>query len=343
MKQSIILHVGAYKTATSTIQSLFTLHSAEIAKTFGILYPKTFRRVNSGVTIESHPKTDSFGHHLLAHHLRNTRAGLMPQTEHEAFFRTLRQEIEDTACRTVFLSTELLTFCNAQDKAFVAAQLGGFDLRILYAIRNPVDFRESINNQRLKSGLPVKPANNPIGFLRNITEWETVVGLENVNVLPFASRHFDVFLQLFLAAFTDDEFSNYARRWVPRTNSSVSTEGARLRMLFDRFIPPPHDMTPRVRHAVNRMLAELDASLDHRTALVTLDSAVRRAVQDLNLPQIRTLCERFIPPAHWPILLEPEKGLLTERNDLTTDTRFSVEDIEKILGCFAEMKRVTKC
>lgn len=340
--KKIILHVGAYKTATSTIQSLFTLHDEEIAARFGILYPKTFRRVNSGVSIEGMPQTDSVGHHLVAHYLHNLRSGVVTAETVDAAFRSLWEEIAASDCGAVFLASELLCFHSKPDKQFIIDRLPDFDVEVMYAVRNPVDFIESRNNQRLKSGLPLLETRRPVGFLKNIRDWERILGPGKVNVLPFATRAVTPFLRLMLATFSGPDFLAFAEARMPRTNSSISAEGVRLRRVFDCLIPAPETMSLRARHLVTRMVVDLDASLARRTTLVTLGTAERAAVQALNASQMQAICERYIDPVYQPALLEPEKGLQAERNDGGDEITLSESDMENVLTCFLELKRITR-
>ena len=58
-KPRLVLHVGAYKTATSTLQSLFSLHEQEIAAVYGIHYPEDVPPGEHGID-HRRPSADRF-------------------------------------------------------------------------------------------------------------------------------------------------------------------------------------------------------------------------------------------------------------------------------------------
>ena len=151
-----------------------------------------------------------------------------------------------------------------------------------------MDYVESMNNQTLKSGerlqRPRERAAAPrtIPFLESIEDWIALVGAQNLSVLPFASAWFEPFCRRFLAVFEDPAFTAFAVARMPRTNSSISAEGARLRTMFNRYLPRPRHMDRKQRHIVTRLIVELDAGLKRRTPLVTLDSAERQTILEAN-------------------------------------------------------------
>jgi hypothetical protein len=334
MPQTIILHVGAYKTATSAIQSLFTLHDQEIASRFGVLYPKAFRRLNSGVLISDAPRTDSYGHHMLAHMLRNERSHATRPEDVDAALAELREEIVRAERPQAFVTTELLSFCPRRFKKRILDALPGFEWRVIYTVRNPVDFVESMNNQLAKSGQEIPPAEGEVGFLHNIADWIELVGEERVRVPVFSSEAFRGFLDDFFAVFQDPALAAYARENLPRTNTSVSAEAAEIRLAFDRHLPAPANMSVRVRHMVTRALAELDERLERRTRLVTLDPEARRGVAERNKAQINEICRRFVEPSLWPLLLgSGDEGEPSPPGPMS----FSAADLGAVVDCFAEV------
>ena len=332
-KPRLVLHVGAFKTATSTLQSLFSLHEQEIAAAYGIHYPKAFRRVNMGSIIADHPRTDSYAHHMIAHLLRRSE-----RRELARQFRDMAEAFRASGCRSLLLSTELLSFCPRDDKAFILDHLAGFDVRVVYAVRNPVDYIESMNNQTLKSGerlqRPRERAEAPrtIPFLESIEDWIALVGAQNTFVLPFASAWFEPFCRRFLAVFEDPALTAFAIARMPRTNSSISAEGARLRTMFNRYLPRPRHMDRKQRHIVTRLIVELDAGLKRRTPLVTVDSAERQTILEANRAGIDAICARFLPPETWDLVKEPERGLVASRSS-PDDMAFSTRDVERIAAC----------
>lgn len=342
----LILHVGAYKTATSTLQSLFSLHEDDIAGRFGIHYPHAFRRVNSGVTIAGHPKVDSFAHHTIAHHVcrwSDVAAGRATAT---AMFGELAADFRASDCRSAFISTELLSFCNREQKEFILGQLGGFDVEVVYAVRNPVDYVESMNNQALKSGdrLRVSNAKEPhvhrLPFLENIEDWVALVGREKVHVLSFSSAYFEPFCRRFLEVFGDAAFSEYAMERMPRTNSSISAEGARVRLMFNRHLPRPKDMAPRKRHMVTRIVGEIAAELSRNTPLVTLDTAERRRILENHRGEIDAICDRFLPRELWHTLMTPERGVIASRTRVEDVALFSGKDLDHIVAGLLQSRRL---
>lgn len=329
IRPRLILHVGAYKTATSTLQSLFSLFEDEIADRFGIQYAKTLRRTNSGSIIIGHPRVDSLAHHMISHLLRRDddagRAELVRQV------RATGQAFFATDCRSLLVSSELLSFCSHADKALLLEHMDAFDVHVVYAVRNPVDYVESMNNQALKSGERRRADTElpRMHFLQNIQDWAGLVGPERLHVLPFSSAYFKAFCAQFLAVFDDPAFTAFAQTEMPRTNASISAEGARIRAMFNAHLPRPRAMDRRQRHAVTRIVSAIDARLERRTPLVTLDTEDRRAILAANRADMDEICDRFLPRDLWHMFTVPERGLIATRTRLD-DVLFTAKDLSRI-------------
>jgi hypothetical protein len=190
--REIIIHAGAYKTATSSIQLLCNRHSDLLSKA-GLLFPKTGFRPNAGSAAP-----DSGAHHQLVHLVKFPQAGSSIQI---ALLRDrLRREIAGSSCNRILLSSELLTATTLDvkrgffDQFCAIPEIGS--IRVKYAIRAPDDYLESISNQSIKFGRFPRISRRPIPFPQDIADWKSLVG-DNVDVSYFSKRSADAFIRRF--------------------------------------------------------------------------------------------------------------------------------------------------
>src|SRR6266511_2222550 len=132
----ILIHIGAHKTGTSSIQ-FFMYHNYERLLDLGILYPR------SGIW--------RFGHHALAlscrpNQQRKERTGLGRDGELEMIMR----EIESSPVDRCVLSSEAFCVTDPRNIARVASAMKEHDVRILAFVRRPDTMFMSIYTNRLK-------------------------------------------------------------------------------------------------------------------------------------------------------------------------------------------------
>lgn len=308
----ILLHVGAYKTATTSIQTFFTNNSQEIAERFGILYPKAGTRPNEGSTGTKNSDNFSVAHHSLAKHIANN---VMPSNDRlEQITNEILIESKLTNAETIFLSTELLSFCPIEKKERLLDTLNPESIEIIYCTRNPVDFIESMNNQSLKMGRLRRQLDKPIGFMQNIAEWGQLVGGSNVHVLAFSGRRTDIFLENLMSIIGRKEFAHFACPQIPKSNTSISHQGARLREALRPLIPTEKRISSRTRRKIAQAFADLENTRKLKTKLVTLTKEERELVQAVNSLEVESIVNLLVDP-------EDAEELFASRKQTGMNTR----------------------
>lgn len=253
---TVVLHAGAYKTATSTIQTLMMANRDVILERYGILYPKTATRRNTGSA-----SPDSQAHHLLYHVLRDDNA-TPPDAEQIAQQKErLFEEVRLSGAKQLVICSELFASASQRVKKALVEMLDGANLRVLYTLRRPDDYLESMQNQTHKNfRTPGKPPKKPLPTLRNLQEWEALVGRENLEVLTFPRGGYvsylsRVFTALGLAA--DDPVIDACLH----NNKAMTLTGLIMRRAVSAQLAERH--LPITRDLCHRLNVELDALETH--------------------------------------------------------------------------------
>lgn len=123
MNKKLILHIGVHKTGTTSIQRFLSRNSQALRRQ-GILYTESGR-----------PLTYPDGHHQLAWALlgRNGVRDLACWSDVLAEFRA-------SDCPVALLSSEGLCTLRDRQVAKLAALVGGFDVRVIMYVRDPVSY-----------------------------------------------------------------------------------------------------------------------------------------------------------------------------------------------------------
>lgn len=141
----LFLHIGARKTGSSMLQTMFARNVGCFLKQ-GLYYPETrsLRWAARGYT------TAGNGESLIGV-LRPERMAKSPGESPDGAFLRL---MEHSPCSRVLISSEL--FCGAGDRAVarfkVLLATGAIDAEMLYFVRNPLDHAFSTWTQAIKSG-----------------------------------------------------------------------------------------------------------------------------------------------------------------------------------------------
>ncbi len=158
MKKQIVIHIGHFKTATSSIQNAFYKNRHNLYKQ-GILYPNTGRPS----LLEKGPK---YNHVLLSEAIlheenRATADWYSHKCSKDILFAKLITEIQQSKCDKIFISSE--SFIRLSEDKTLAAQitsiaerLKSFDVKILFYIRRQEELIQSWYLQLLRMGHPVE-------------------------------------------------------------------------------------------------------------------------------------------------------------------------------------------
>jgi hypothetical protein len=190
------LHIGTEKTGTTTLQSMANKNRQTLAA-HGVLYPEAPGKQNhAGLAIYA---LKSGGRPGLRHTAR------LQDDEDVAAYRQsvmtrLRQEVIDSGCPHVLLSNEHLS-SRLRNEAAVRRLVDGLretsdKIRVLIYLRPQYELVVSSYSTSVKSGraTPIRlergPAEHYYNYDRMLGLWESVVGIENIQVRRFLPREF---------------------------------------------------------------------------------------------------------------------------------------------------------
>jgi hypothetical protein len=189
---TIYLHIGAPKTATSTLQNVLASNAKSLLAR-GVLYPQSMRSGDA--------------HHVLACDLiENYQGNTMPDVWYGTVprgegWQLLRQEIEQhrDKVHSVIVSTELLFGQNRhlQDMlAEMAGHLAGYDVKVVVYLRRQDQLYSSFYNQDVKGmrqwGASAYEFYQTHQIFRSdyhemLDRWSGVFGKQNIILRPFES------------------------------------------------------------------------------------------------------------------------------------------------------------
>ncbi|OGT82683.1 MAG: hypothetical protein A3H91_10275 [Gammaproteobacteria bacterium RIFCSPLOWO2_02_FULL_61_13] len=208
MNKTLIFHIGVHKTGTTSIQRFLNRNSQHLRR-HGILYPDSGR-----------PATHPDAHHQLAWALLGSHG-----VRDLACWSDVLAEFRASDCPVALLSSE--GFCTLRDQQVekLAALVGGFDVRVIMYVRDPVSYMISsykmginLSNRTESFGEFVRREIHRCDFRRSHGIWCGHFGAARVALLEYAAAvggaglipHFLAQLALDPAAFPahKDEYAN---------------------------------------------------------------------------------------------------------------------------------------
>ena len=139
MRKQLVLHIGHPKTGTSSIQKLL-VENSELIGRYGLCYPDFGMRYNA--------------HHLLVEGLiHHAKDNFLPKSgiTGDETVKHLKRVSEDESIETIVLSSEALVSATGV-KPELDALADIFDLHVLWIVRAPAEYANSMVNQRIKMG-----------------------------------------------------------------------------------------------------------------------------------------------------------------------------------------------
>lgn len=274
---TFVLHAGAYKTATSTIQTLMMANREDLLQRHGVLYPLATTRRNTG---SANPHSQA--HHLLYHVLNSEGRGVDPVKVCEQAGR-LAEEIEQSGAKIVAISTELFASAPSEQKQALVEMLAPARLRILYTVRRPDDYVESMLNQAYKNfRAPLPRVGKAQPTLRNIQEWEALVGRDALSVLTFTKADYPgylsrVFVELGVPG--DDPVIDASLH----DNPAMTLTGLLMRRTIARRMKARgEEITRELRHRLNVELDDLELRMPASPKAIFLTPKERLHVMRAN-------------------------------------------------------------
>ncbi len=336
---SLYLHCGAYKTGTSSIQGFFSIHREELVGKFGLLYPLTARRTNSGIILPGQAKDACYGHHQLAHFgYKELGTSKSQSRELRDLLESVKQEFAKSGAHSLFISTELLTSLGGRVRRIILTEFAGFRIQVIYCVRQPGDYIESMNNQILRGGATALYSNGPLPFLRNLDAWADAIGRENVRVLTFSPKRFSAYAREFFDIPGIEGLADFAVPRLPRLNSSTSLEGITVRSFLGRHLPHRSTLSPKKRHHFDLLIGEIDEALSRRTPLVTLSQEDRRKIDEANDAAMQEIVARYLTPASAEFLLASGSSRPDSPKNLGQPCHYTQGDVRMILEKLTEWR-----
>lgn len=252
----IYIHIGFGKTGTTSIQDMLYLYRNNLKKQ-GVLYPVTGLRGS--------------GHHNLAQ---------LGTTELPMLFDNLKNEIENSHCERIVLSSEFFVFCKNEYVSALAKSLSGYSTTIVFYVRNQVSLLESVFLQWQKVGseydehidLFFLKHKHSFDFNKKIEPWALHFGASNIIagvfdkhiigddvVIDFLERIGNIRLEL-----TKEKF---------QSNPSLIPEFSNAITMIDQCVSDP-----LLRQRFIEELLKLSVKFKKHSDISLLDQSLKQAV-----------------------------------------------------------------
>jgi hypothetical protein len=177
--KKVIIHIGANKTGTTSIQSYCSKYSDSLIKNHGVLYPNTGRIWNA--------------HFKLAWSLGAGKGEVDPSPD---IWTDLRNEVEAAKCDKIVLSSEnFILIENSNQLSQIKDTFHDYEFEIVLFVRRQDYWIESLFLQRIKMGLLEKDFNQfvsspgqALDYKKILTPWIDVFGKESIIVVNFETE-----------------------------------------------------------------------------------------------------------------------------------------------------------
>lgn len=223
-KKKIILHIGSYKTATSSLQNFFYKNKVELYEKHSILYPNTGLKLNDNKGAR---------HYGLFHALKKNN---------DSFFKALLSEIDISKANTTILSAEVLSRLQQADIKLLSSYLIGFDVQVIYIIRRQDLFVESLFSEYVQYHGNIL---SPFDFIakhqrltlynRIYDDWVEEFGCSSVKVLGFEYLKKNGILDCFFSELNLD-LEITRNNSLGKSNKSLDRSGVKLMLYVNEII-----------------------------------------------------------------------------------------------------------
>lgn len=318
-KKTLYLHIGMGKTGTTALQVFFWQNRDVLARN-NIHYPKE-------------------GIHAGAHH------GLSP---HQPFylkkilpFIPIKQGvwvISRTKCSNILLSSELMMWIRPEQRESFIHQLQRyFHVKAVIYLRRQDSIIMAGYKQQIKAGgqpsriedVLEKQIKN-FNYLERITPWDTLLGRENIIVLPFEKGQFhqgDIRFDFLYRVFGIEDFSGFqlsAENHNPRLSLAALEYKRLLNNLFDT-----HEARNRFTPALLAYSAMTDTSSTQIYAKADLLSPEqRRHIMECCEPINADIARRYLNRPDGQLFYEkmPEQDANWKQADISPEILHAITD-----------------
>jgi hypothetical protein len=174
---TVILHIGARKTGTSSIQRFLASEPSVLANG-RILYPHTGR-------LAAHRGDGKFAHHDLAWSLGQP-SGLWAK---------LRQEIDASGTDRAIISSEIFYSLDSKSIARLFHEMRTYETKVVLVTRTPFDFVVSEYKQQLKTGHTVDDFVTFAKKMLHLCDYQKIVHNWNESFGPICSLSYESLIQ----------------------------------------------------------------------------------------------------------------------------------------------------
>jgi hypothetical protein len=291
-RQQLIIHSGAFKTATSAVQIMLMNNAELLLRKHGVLVPHTLSRPLVGVGTAG-----ARSHNLLGHLVKDFRANRDDVRDRlVSGLASLADEIRDSGAPTAVISAEMLTGIDEASAIVIRDCLRQFDLRIVYSVRRVDEYFESLARQQFKlksaSGKVMPPYTSPFGGL---ISWANVLGDDAVSVLVYGFPARTTAVRDVFRAMGIDISEGLIGENLVR-NPSFHADGVLLRRALTRYTERVGlDASSRsLREDIVRRVYRLEARLDNLKPLQVYSKAERLAIFDATAAAHEDIARRFL-------------------------------------------------
>jgi hypothetical protein len=240
------IHIGVPKTATTTIQSFFTMHRDTLLQR-GVLYPKSIansdgdselhRALSVALEPDSVPWLDGLRRHMQD---RNVIASMLEETAR-------------TEAKTVVLSAESLAFMRRPET--LRRALAPYSARVLVYLRRQDDFLASFYNQLIKSRLYEATFDE---FLRQHAH--DAIDLRDFRT-PLPMCDYERLLKLWSGAFGSENILAGVYEDYDLPAGILRDIAAKMEIDIAGLRPPGADTNPALRHSIVALKRRVNAFL----------------------------------------------------------------------------------
>ncbi len=180
-KRLIYIHIGHGKTGTTAVQDMFWLNRVEFLK-HGILYPQT------GVSYGTQELLQS-AHHLLCNNLSVSYDEHQQQSLRNTL-KLLRAEIEASAAKKAFISSEMLCYADPDVPSLLKETFFDYAVRVIYVVRRqdyliPSAYIQAAKEGRLDANCTLEDYAELYGyafhFKERIDPWRRAFGSQSID------------------------------------------------------------------------------------------------------------------------------------------------------------------
>lgn len=186
--ETIYLHVGMPKTATSTIQSLAYVKKKYLDNKLSVLYPG-YNIANNGVLLHSITMDEPENFYL---HVQKPRNLNEVHNFNKKYVKIFIDEISKTTSKTVLFSGEALFFLKISEierlTKFLNKVAPNANIKIVLCVREIANYTTSGYQQALKAGWNMKEYRSACGkgyYKNNISKFVNLFGRENCIIYKF--------------------------------------------------------------------------------------------------------------------------------------------------------------